>query len=67
VEKRKNGEVLRKASAEGNAARARAPTNVFAMMLELLVMVVVVMLALLSSGVAAMPATLVQPSDSRTL
>jgi hypothetical protein len=31
VEKRKKGEVLRKASAEGSAARARAPTNVFAM------------------------------------
>jgi hypothetical protein len=36
-------------------------------MLERRVMVVVVMLAMLSSGVAAMPATLVQPSDSRTL
>lgn len=29
VEKRKKGEVLRKASAEGSAARARALTNVF--------------------------------------
>jgi len=32
VEKRKKGEVLLNASAEGNAARARVPTNVFAMM-----------------------------------
>jgi hypothetical protein len=32
VEKRKNGDVLRKASAEGRAARARAPTSVFTMM-----------------------------------
>jgi hypothetical protein len=33
VEKRANGDVLRKPSAEGSAARARAPTSVFAMML----------------------------------
>jgi len=33
VEKRKKGDVLRKASAEGSAARARARTSVFTMML----------------------------------
>jgi hypothetical protein len=34
VEKRKKGEVLRKASAEGRAARARAPTRVLTMMMS---------------------------------
>jgi hypothetical protein len=33
VEKRNSGEVLRKASAEGSAARARAPTNDLAMVM----------------------------------
>jgi hypothetical protein len=32
VEKRKKGDVLRKARAEGSAARARAPTSVLTMM-----------------------------------
>jgi hypothetical protein len=34
VEKRKKGDVLRKASAAGRAARARALTSVFAMMMR---------------------------------
>jgi hypothetical protein len=32
VEARKNGDVFRKASADGSDARARAPTSAFAMM-----------------------------------
>ena len=32
VEKRKNGDVFRKAIADGSDARARAPTSTFAMM-----------------------------------
>jgi hypothetical protein len=43
VEKRKKGDVLRKASAEGSAARARALTSVFAMMQFVMEVVLVVM------------------------
>jgi hypothetical protein len=36
VENRKKGDVLRNASADGSAARARAPSSVFAMLCVML-------------------------------
>jgi hypothetical protein len=51
VEKRKSGDVFRKAKADGSAARARAPSSIFAMMLGGVLMEV--MFAMCSFGVAA--------------
>jgi hypothetical protein len=51
VEKTKSGDVFRKAKADGSAARARAPSSIFAMMLRDVLLEV--MFAMCSSGVAA--------------
>jgi hypothetical protein len=51
VEKRRSGDVFRKAKVDGSAARARAPSSIFVMMLGDVLLEV--MFAMCSFGVAA--------------